>query len=104
MKRITIIILAALILIGVLIWVFFLRARLDDRPNLLLITMDTTRADHLGSYGYDSARTPTLDALARSGVKFNRFFANVPLTLPSHTTMMTGLYPPEHGCRVNGET
>ena len=103
MKRITIIILAALILIGVLIWVFFLRARLDDRPNLLLITMDTTRADHLGSYGYDSARTPTLDALARSGVKFNRFFANVPLTLPSHTTMMTGLYPPEHGCRVNGE-
>ncbi len=103
MKCRKIIILAALILIGGLIWVFFLRSRVDDRPNLLLITMDTTRADHLGCYGYDAARTPTLDALARTGVKFNRFFTTVPLTLPSHTTMMTGLYPPEHGCRVNGE-
>jgi arylsulfatase A-like enzyme/Flp pilus assembly protein TadD len=103
MKNRKIIIVAGVILIGVLIWLLFLRQRKDDRPNLLLITMDTTRADHLGSYGYNSARTPALDKLARSGVKFNRFFANVPLTLPSHTTMMTGLYPPEHGCRVNGE-
>jgi arylsulfatase A-like enzyme/Flp pilus assembly protein TadD len=103
MKYRKIIIFAALILIGGLIWFFFLKRRVDDRPNLLLITMDTTRADHLGCYGYGPARTPALDELARSGVKFNRFFANVPLTLPSHTTMMTGLYPPEHGCRVNGE-
>lgn len=103
MRNRTIIILAALILISILIWFFFLRQRMDDRTNLLLITMDTTRADHLGCYGYNSARTPTLDKLARSGFKFNRFFSNVPLTLPSHTTMMTGLYPPEHGCRVNGE-
>ncbi|MEA1929200.1 MAG: sulfatase, partial [Candidatus Auribacterota bacterium] len=94
---------ALVVLIGVFIWFFFLRTGTDDRPNLLLITMDTTRADHLGCYGYDSARTPALDKLARAGIKFNRFYANVPLTLPSHTTMMTGLYPPEHGCRVNGE-
>lgn len=103
MKHIKIIIVAALILIGLLIWFLFIRQSVDDRTNLLLITMDTTRADHLGCYGYDAARTPALDELARSGVKFNRFFSNVPLTLPSHTTMMTGLYPPEHGCRVNGE-
>jgi len=76
--------------------------RKGDRPNLLLITMDTTRADRLGCYGCDEAVTPTLDGFAASGVKFNRAYCNVPLTLPSHATILTGLYPPEHGCRVNG--
>lgn len=80
----------------------YLRSGRAEGPNLLLITMDTVRADHLGCYGYPSARTPALDKLAAGGVKFDRVFANVPLTLPSHGTMMTGLYPPEHGCRVNG--
>ena len=64
--------------------------------------MDTTRADRLGCYGNPDGLTPVLDNLAKSGVKFNRFFCNVPLTLPSHATLMTGVYPPEHGCRVNG--
>lgn len=89
-------------LIAIMIMVFACRRKGDDRPNLLLITLDTTRADHLGCYGYSGAVTPALDFLAESGVKFNRAFCNVPLTLPSHATMMTGLYPPEHGCRVNG--
>ncbi len=80
----------------------YLRSGRARGPNLLLITMDTTRADHLRCYGYPAARTPALDALADRGVKFNRAFTNVPLTLPSHATMLTGLYPPEHGCRVNG--
>ena len=74
-----------------------------EGPNLLLITLDTTRADHLGCYGYADATTPALDALARSGVRFTRARCNVPLTLPSHATILTGLYPPEHGLRVNGE-
>jgi len=71
-------------------------------PNLLLITLDTTRPDHLGCHGYAKGRTPAIDSLAASGVKFTRARCNVPLTLPSHATMMTGLYPPEHGCRING--
>ncbi|MFH1038013.1 MAG: sulfatase, partial [PVC group bacterium] len=83
-------------------WFFLTKKSREPRPNLLLITMDTTRADRLGCYGYPGARTPALDDLAGSGITFHRFFSNVPLTLPSHATIMTGLYPPEHGCRVNG--
>ena len=69
--------------------------------SLLLITLDTTRADHLGPYGYASAQTPTLDALAAEGVVFEQAYSAVPETLPSHTTMLTGLYPPSHGVRLN---
>jgi arylsulfatase A-like enzyme/Flp pilus assembly protein TadD len=71
--------------------------------NILLITLDTTRADHLGCYGYAAAATPALDQLAAGGVLFDQAFSAVPMTLPSHATMLTGLLPPEHGLRVNGE-
>ncbi len=90
------------VLLAVILLVVYLWRGEDDRYSLLLITLDTTRADHLGCYGYADATTPALDAIADSGVKFTRAFSNVPLTLPSHATIMTGLYPPEHGCRVNG--
>lgn len=73
------------------------------QPAFLLITLDTTRADRVGSYGYAAARTPALDALAESGIRFSSAYATAPLTLPSHATMMTGLYPPEHGLRTNGK-
>jgi len=72
------------------------------RYNVLFITLDTTRADHLGCYGSVDATTPNLDAVAEHGTRFEQAFSAVPLTLPSHATMMTGLYPPEHGVRVNG--
>jgi arylsulfatase A-like enzyme/Flp pilus assembly protein TadD len=72
------------------------------RPNILLITLDTTRADRLGCYGYGKAMTPSLDALARHGVVFEQAISSVPLTLPSHATILSGLHPPEHGLRVNG--
>ncbi len=73
------------------------------RPlNVLLITLDTTRADHLGSYGYARARTPRLDQLAREGVRFDRAFSPAPLTLPAHASILTGLYPFTHGVRNNG--
>jgi arylsulfatase A-like enzyme/tetratricopeptide (TPR) repeat protein len=78
---------------------------LSPRPpplNVLLITLDTTRADRLGCYGYAKAETPALDSLAAAGIRFENAFTQVPLTLPSHTTMLTGLCPPEHGVRVNG--
>ncbi len=70
--------------------------------NLLLITLDTTRADHLGCYGYKEARTPNLDRLAAEGWRFNRVYCSAPLTLPSHATILTGLEPVAHGLRNNG--
>jgi len=70
-------------------------------PNVVLITIDTVRADHLGCYGDREAHTPTLDALAREGVLFRTAVAQVPLTLPSHCSIMTGTDPPLHGVRDN---
>lgn len=70
--------------------------------NILLITLDTTRADHLGCYGYPQAKTPHLDGLAREGVRFSRVYCPAPLTLPSHCSIMSGLYPVAHGVRNNG--
>ena len=69
----------------------------------MLITLDTTRADRLGCYGYERAATPVLDAIARRGVQFDRAFAHVPITTPSHACLLTGTRPPENGVRVNGE-
>jgi len=73
-----------------------------NRPSLLLITLDTTRADRIGCYGYTNARTPTIDGLAGSGVLFKEAFCQVPLTLPSHASMLTGTYPATNGVRTNG--
>ena len=70
--------------------------------NVILVTLDTTRADRIGCYGYQKARTPALDSLARKGVLFERAYAPVPVTLPSHASLFTGLYPPEHGLHFNG--
>src|SRR5438093_523823 len=70
-------------------------------PNLLLVTIDTLRADHVGVYGAANARTPTLDTLAARGVRFEHAQSPVPLTGPSHATILTGLYPPVHGVRDN---
>lgn len=71
--------------------------------NVLLLTLDTTRPDHLGCCGSD-VETPSLDALARQGIRFDDAVCTSPITLPSHTTMLTGLQPPEHGARINGQT
>ncbi len=71
--------------------------------DLLLVTLDTTRADHLGAYGYPAAETPNLDRLARSGARFTDAMTVAPLTLPAHSTIMTGLFPPRHEVRNNAE-
>ncbi len=73
------------------------------RDNVLLVTLDTTRADRLGCYGWTAARTPALDALARRGTLFENAVAQVPMTLPSHATLLTGRYPRELGIRLNGQ-
>lgn len=70
--------------------------------NLLLVSIDTLRADHLGSYGYAAAQTPRLDELARSGLRFSRATTVMPLTLPAHSSLMTGTFPSWHGVRDNG--
>jgi len=73
------------------------------RPaGVLLITLDTTRADHLGCYGDASAATPALDAFSKEAVRFEDAMTAVPTTLASHATMFTGEYPPVHGVRYNG--
>lgn len=70
--------------------------------NVLLITIDTVRADRLGCYGYAGAGTPNLDRLAAEGVRFANTYAQVPLTLPSHCSIMTGMDPADHRVHNNG--
>jgi arylsulfatase A-like enzyme/Tfp pilus assembly protein PilF len=72
------------------------------KPNLLLITLDTVRADYLSCNGSKTVATPNLDRLVRGGVNFTRARTSVPLTLPAHASIMTGSYPPVHGVRDNG--
>jgi arylsulfatase A-like enzyme/tetratricopeptide (TPR) repeat protein len=72
------------------------------QANVLLITLDTTRADRIGCYGYDKAGTPNLDSLAGNGVRFENVYCPVPLTLPSHCSIMTGTYPFSHHVHNNG--
>jgi choline-sulfatase len=73
--------------------------------RIVLVTIDTLRADHVGSYraaGQPPVHTPTLDGLAGDGVRFEVALSPAPLTLPSHSSLMTGLEPPRHGVRHNG--
>lgn len=72
------------------------------RPNILLITLDTTRADRIGAYGYREGRTPRLDRLASEGTLFERALTAAPTTLPAHTSLLTGRSPWLHQVRNNG--
>jgi arylsulfatase A-like enzyme/Flp pilus assembly protein TadD len=104
---------AGVVLTGAAVLVFFYLTK-GERPggvrvvpspsaNVLLITLDTTRPDRLGAYGYAGAVTPEFDRLARAGVLFQNAYAPVPLTLPSHASILTGTYPIYHGVRNNGK-
>ena len=73
------------------------------RPNLLMLSLDTTRADHLGAYGHPEIETPRIDSLAEEGALFEHCAAPVPLTVPSHASLMTGTFPMVHGVRDNGQ-
>jgi arylsulfatase A-like enzyme/Flp pilus assembly protein TadD len=79
-------------------------ARVDASraDGVLLVTVDTLRADRVGVYGHAAARTPAFDALARRGVRFTRAYAPAPITLPSHASLLSGRNPPAHGARHNG--
>ena len=71
-------------------------------PNVVLVTLDTTRARNLGAYGYARARTPNLDRIAREGIRFAHAYTPAPQTGPSHATILTGLHPAHHGVLHNG--
>ena len=70
--------------------------------HVVLITVDTLRADHLSSYGYDRNTSPNIDKLASEGVRFDRAYTTIPLTGPSHMALFTSRYPQEHGAKNNG--
>jgi arylsulfatase A-like enzyme len=90
---------------GVVLWGDWVKKRLEarrplpaaDSPNVLMIVMDTVRADHLSLYGYHRATTPKLEQLAKRGIRFEQVRATAPWTLPSHASMFTGRWPHELG-------
>ncbi|HEX9161476.1 MAG TPA: sulfatase, partial [Thermoanaerobaculia bacterium] len=75
--------------------------RAFPKAPVILISIDTLRADHLPAYGYDGVATPNLDRLRQQSVLFRNAFAHCPLTLPSHASVLTGLLPPDNGVRDN---
>ncbi len=108
-KRNSIIIAALIMVVLIFVLLYWIKFKTPqpnlnqvDSFNILLITLDTTRADRLGCYGYKEARTPNIDWLAREGILFTRAYCPAPLTLPSHVTILTGLEPARHGVRNNG--
>ena len=90
----------------VCLWVLLpctpLKAKAPGSVNFLLITIDTIRSDHIGCYGYQKIKTPHMDQLAQRGILFENAFTPVPITLPSHASILTGMYPTFHGIRNNG--
>ena len=102
-RRLSVVALVLLVLAAAGVW-WLNRSHTLGYPgaNVVLVTIDTLRHDRLGSYGYAAAETPRLDALAREGVRFEQVVASVPLTLPSHTSLMASLDPTDHGVRDNG--
>src|SRR6266849_7132203 len=82
-------------------------ARIPAYPGapVVLVSIDTLRADHLPAYGYRGLETPHLDRLRRDAILFEEAYSPCPMTLPTHLSMLTGLLPPEHGVRNNvGQT
>src|SRR6516165_10297551 len=67
--------------------------REEGRPNVVLISVDTTRPDHLGCYGYGRNTSPHIDQLAREGIRFSRAYSQAPWTLPSHMSLFTSVLP-----------
>jgi len=92
---------AAVLLILAAVGVVLFARRSPRPPNLLLVTIDTLRADRVSAYGYGRPTTPVLDALAARGARFSNAQSASPLTGPSHATILTGHYPPVHGVRDN---
>lgn len=109
MHKQKVIVIAALGLItaAILYFFFILKPHKTQLPgmrdfNVILITVDTLRADRIGCYGFSEIDTPTIDMFAQQGIRFETCIAQTPLTLPSHTSLLTGTHPTYHGVRDNG--
>ena len=89
-----------LVLIG---WLLLSGCSRGRDPSILLLTLDTTRADHIGCYGGALSRTPHLDALAEEGIRFEHAYCQAPITIPSHASMLTAQYPRTHGAMGNDD-
>src|SRR5262245_50572532 len=87
---------------AVVVAALLITLRAQSRPNILLITLDTVRADRMGFLGSTRGLTPSLDALAKQSLVFTRAYAQAPITTVSHATILTGTYPPYHGVRDFG--
>ena len=98
-KRIFIIV--VLCLIGITAGVLVAAQRHREIKHIVLISLDTTRADHLSCYGYPKNTTPHIDALATHATRFEHVVSTAPMTLPAHSTMFTGMIPPAHGVHHN---
>ena len=89
-------------LLAAMLWFQQCGSSSDQVQNVLLISLDTCRADHLSCYGFPRNTTPNIDRLAREGILFSRVMTPVPLTLPAHSSMLTGTIPLFHGVHANG--
>lgn len=100
-SRASLLLLLALLMVSAASW-FALRGPSSSTPrNVVLISIDTCRADRLSCYGFDAPTTPNIDALAVEGIRFANAISTAPITLPAHSSMMTGRTPPAHGARDN---
>jgi choline-sulfatase len=97
-RAILVLLLAAAVAAAVFAW----RSRDRRPPDLVVLTIDTLRADHVGAYGSSSGATPNLDAFAKESVLFETAITAAPLTLPAHTALFSGVLPFRNGVRVNG--
>ena len=90
-----------LLFFSYIVYSVMLANAIHEKPNILLIVLDTTRGDHLSSYGYSRQTTPNLDALANESVVYTRAIANSNSTLPSHSSLFTGKLPYSHGAKLD---
>src|SRR6185436_10032312 len=93
----------SILLIASIVFASCARERVEapKRPSVILISIDTLRSDHLPAYGYRGVQTPNIDSFRSDAMLFERAYSHVPLTLPSHTTMFTGVLPAGNGVRDN---
>ena len=101
MKRLLVLIGCVVVLSGLAVWFFLGWQSRRKIRNVLLISIDTCRADHLSCYGYPYRTTPNIDVIAGEGVLFENVVSPVPITLPAHSSMLTGTVPPYHGVHDN---
>lgn len=95
-------ILLLVIIVGGVGWLFLTPGSTGKEPvNIVLVSIDTCRPDHLGCYGYQRKTTPNIDAFAKEGILFENVITPIPNTLPAHCSMLTGTVPPYHGVHDN---